>query len=173
MVVISCYQRLNRERAEIIADGLKKSKVSRRVSDVVLNKKESIERCVQQIRAYCNLPGDVPVQHDFLRRDAIALNWQRACQQCIDLANHRIKIRKPGIPKESRESFQLLAEKGILPRDPSGRPEKMVGFRNVLVHQCQELDIEWMIEVVEVHLDDLLEFSNHGVAAAIPNRKRH
>jgi uncharacterized protein YutE (UPF0331/DUF86 family) len=40
------------------------------------------------------------------------------------------------------------------------------------VHQYQELDIELMIEVVEVHLDDLLEFSNHAVAA-VPNGKRH
>jgi uncharacterized protein YutE (UPF0331/DUF86 family) len=138
------------------------------VNDVVLNKKESIERCIHQIRVYYNRPGDVPFQQDFLRQDAIAVNLERACRQCIDLANHLIKIRKLGIPKESRESFQLLAEKGILPRDLSGRLQKMVGVRNVLVHQYQEVDIDLMIEVVEVHLDDLLEFSNHAVAAVHP-----
>ncbi|WP_298438328.1 DUF86 domain-containing protein [Geobacter sp.] len=130
------------------------------MNDIVLNKKESIERCIRQIRTYYALPGDVPFAEDYLRQDAIALNLQRACEQCIDLANHTIRVRKLGLPKESRESFRLLAEGGIIHRDLASRLEGMVGFRNVLVHQYQKMDINLMIDVIENRLDDLVEFTN-------------
>jgi uncharacterized protein YutE (UPF0331/DUF86 family) len=133
------------------------------MSDVVLNKKESIERCIKQIRVYYALPSDIPFEEDYLRQDAIAANLQRACEQCIDLANHVIKTRKLGLPKESRESFRLLAQNGILPRDLADNLENMVGFRNTLAHQYQNLDIQLMIDVIENHLDDLADFTNYIV----------
>ncbi|WP_298269799.1 DUF86 domain-containing protein [Geobacter sp.] len=130
------------------------------MNDIVLNKKESIERCIKQIRTYYALPGAAPFAEDYLKQDAIALNLQRACELCIDLANHTIKLRKLGLPKESKESFRLLAAGGIIPRDLAVRLEGMVGFRNVLVHEYQKLDITLMIDVIENRLDDLVEFTN-------------
>lgn len=85
------------------------------MNDIVMNKKESIERYVKQVRDYYALPGDVPFASDHLKQDAIAINLQRACEQCIDLANYTIKKRKLGLPKESRESFRLLAQYEIIP----------------------------------------------------------
>lgn len=126
----------------------------------VLNKKESIERCVKQIQTYYALPSELPFETDYLKQDAIAANLQRACEQCIDLANHTIKTRKLGLPKESRESFRLLGQNGIIPRDLAAKLENMVGFRNILVHQYQELDIQLMVDVIEKHLNDLVDFTN-------------
>lgn len=128
------------------------------MNDVVLNKKESIERCIKQIRHYYALPSVEPFEEDYLRQDAIALNLQRACEQCIDLANYTIRVRKLGLPKESREAFRLLADNGIIKRDLAGRLEGMVGFRNVLVHEYQRLDINLMVDVIEHRLGDLLHF---------------
>jgi uncharacterized protein YutE (UPF0331/DUF86 family) len=130
------------------------------MNDIVLNKKESIERCIKQVRVYYGLPGSTPFEKDHLKQDAIAVNLQRACEQCIDLANHTIKIRKLGLPKDSKESFRLLAEAGLIPHDLSNRLEGMVGFRNVLVHQYQQLDFRLMVDVIENHLDDLLLFTD-------------
>ena len=130
------------------------------MSDIVWNKKESIERCIRQIRLYYALPGEVPFAENHLKQDAIAINMQRACEQAIDLANHTIKVRKLGLPKGSRESFRLLADNGIVPRDLATKLENMVGFRNTLVHEYQGLDIQLMVEVIEHHLDDLLDFTN-------------
>lgn len=131
------------------------------MNDVVLNKKESIERCIRQIRAYHDLPSDVPFEDDHLKQDAIALNLQRACEQAIDLANYTIKKKKLGLPKESKESFYLLAENKIIPRTLSGGLGKMVGFRNVLVHEYQKLDIKIMLDVINNHLNELVDFTNH------------
>ncbi len=137
------------------------------MNDIVLNKKESIERCIKQIRVYYALPSDVPFEKDYLKQDAIAVNLQRACEQCIALANHTIKVKKLGLPKESKQSFRLLAQNDIIPPDLAANLENMVGFRNVLVHQYQDLDIQLMVDVVEHHLHDLIDFTNFIVKAFI------
>ncbi len=135
------------------------------MNDVVLNKKESIERCLKQIRHYYHLPSEFAFMEDHLKQDAIAINMQRACEQAIDLANHVVKIRKLGMPKDSRESFRLLAENAILPKSLAGNLIKMIGFRNILVHEYQQLDLDLMVDVIENHLDDLLLFTNHVLDA--------
>ncbi len=103
------------------------------IDDVVLNKSESIERCVKQVKKYYAMPSDITFDEDFLRQDAIALNLQRACEQAIDLANHVIKVYKFGLPKESRDSFDILARNGAISSELAGRLQSMVGFKNTLV----------------------------------------
>ena len=138
------------------------------MNDVIWNKKASIERCIRQIRAYYALPQDVPFEDNHLIQDAIAINMQRACEQSIDLANYTIRSHKLGLPKESKESFQLLAEHHIIPSDLALNLGNMVGFRNTLVNEYQQLDIQLMVDVIEHHLDDLIDFTNRIIAAFEP-----
>ena len=131
------------------------------MDDIILNKKETIERCVKQIRAYYEKPSELPFDEDFFKQDAIAINLQRASELCIDLANYVVKRKKLGIPKGSKESFALLAQAGIIPQKLLKQLEGMVGFRNTLVHVYQELEIRIMKDVIEHHLDDLILFTVH------------
>ncbi|MFO0753315.1 MAG: DUF86 domain-containing protein [Thermodesulfovibrionales bacterium] len=129
--------------------------------DVVLNKKESIERCIKQIRLYYAMPSKLPFEEDYMKQDAIAINLQRAAEQAIDLANHIIRKGKLGLPKESKDSFEILAQSKIIPADLADKLKGMVGFRNIMVHEYQEMDIRIMVDVIEHHLDDLIVFTNH------------
>ncbi len=87
-------------------------------------------------------------------------NIQRACEQAIDLANHLIRTRKLGLPKESRDSFAILARYGIIPQDLSERLQRMAGFRNILIHQYQALDFGILVDIIQNHLQDLLDFAD-------------
>ncbi len=129
------------------------------IDDVILNKAESIERCIAQVRKYYAMPSDMAFDEDFLRQDAIALNLQRACEQAIDLANHVIKVYKFGLPKESRDSFDILARNNVIGKELAEKLQSMVGFRNTLVHQYQNIDIQIVVAVIEKHLDDFSEFT--------------
>jgi len=129
--------------------------------DVILNKKESIERCVQQIRLYYAMPSELPFEKDHLKQDAIAANLQRAAEQAIDLANHVIRKGKLGLPKDSKESFEILASARVIPQELADKLKGMVGFRNIMVHQYQEMDIKIMVDVIEHHLDDLVVLTTH------------
>lgn len=135
------------------------------MNDIVMGKKESIERCLKQVLTYYATPSVLPFEEDYMKQDSIAINLQRACEQAIDLANHTIKVRKLGLPKDSKESFTLLAAAGVISADLSRRLEGMVGFRNILVHQYQRLEIGVMVQVIEHHLGDLVQFTNHILAA--------
>jgi uncharacterized protein YutE (UPF0331/DUF86 family) len=129
--------------------------------DVVLNKKESVERCVRQIRLYYAMPSGLPFEKDHLKQDAIAANLQRAAEQVIDLANHVIRKGKLGLPKESKESFEILATAKVIPQELADKLKGMVGFRNIMVHQYQEMDIKIMMDVIEHRIDDLVVFTTH------------
>jgi len=129
--------------------------------DIVLNKKESIERCIRQIRRYYAMPSELSFEKDHLKQDAIAINLQRAAEQAIDLANHVIRKGKLGLPKESRESFDILAEENVIPGELADKLKGMVGFRNIMVHEYQDLDIKIMVDIIEHRLDDLIVFTNH------------
>jgi uncharacterized protein YutE (UPF0331/DUF86 family) len=128
--------------------------------DVALNKKESIERCIRQIQKYYALPSDKPFEADIMKQDAIAANLQRATEQTIDLANHVIRKGKLGLPKDSRDSFEILSAAGVISQESAAKLKGMVGFRNVLIHDYRELDLSIMKDVIEYRLDDLIRFTN-------------
>ncbi len=87
--------------------------------DVLLNKSETIERCLKRVHEiYGNNPANL--RNDQLRQDAILLNLERACQAAIDLAMRMVKLKSLGIPKESRDAFDFL-EKAKLLSSPLSR----------------------------------------------------
>jgi uncharacterized protein YutE (UPF0331/DUF86 family) len=67
------------------------------VSDIIINKIQSIQRCVERAREeYGKNPAGFDT--DYTVQDAAMLNVLRACELAIDLANHIIKVHKMGIP---------------------------------------------------------------------------
>jgi len=136
------------------------------MNQVILNKKVSIERSAAQARKYYAMERELPFKEDHLKQDAVALNVQRACELCIDIANHLIKTKKLGLPQDSKDSFSLLQRAGLIDESMTAALRAMVGFRNILVHQYQMLDLDIMVEIVEHRLDDLLAFANVALAAS-------
>lgn len=126
--------------------------------DVVLNKTSIIERCLRRVREeYDDDPSNL--HNDITKQDAIILNLQRACQAAIDLAMHLVREHDLGVPQESREAFALLEEQGHLDPDLSHRLMRMVGFRNVAVHEYQSLNLDIVQSIVEEHLSDFTRFT--------------
>lgn len=64
------------------------------MNEVVLNKKVGIERCIKQIKLYYARKSSIPFDLDYEKQDAIAMNLQRACELCIDIANHVVKTKR-------------------------------------------------------------------------------
>ena len=140
------------------------------VDDVILAKRTSIERCIAQIEAYLTQRSDIPFAADYFTQDAVTMNIQRTCEACIDIANRVVRVRRLGTPKESRDSFILLAEAGII--DPALRRSMLglVGFRNILVHQYTRLDITILQTVISTHIYDALTFAQAMVVLPQPEQ---
>lgn len=128
------------------------------MDDVLVNKAAIIERCVARVREEHagddhNLT-DVPA-----RQDSIILNLQRACEAAIDLAMHEVRVRRLGVPQETRDAFTLLRDVGVLTPELTERMMAMVGFRNVAVHDYRRLDLAIVRSIVTERLGDFLEFA--------------
>lgn len=132
--------------------------------DVILNKAASIERCLQRIlEEYAGKPQNLSANQT--KQDAIILNLQRACETAIDLAMYVVNRQRLGVPQESRDSFTLLQTGGILPADLAGRMQRMVGFRNVAVHEYIRLSLDVVHAIITKQLDDFRAFSSTVVKA--------
>ena len=124
---------------------------------VILNKFETIEKCINRINEeYQNNPENLD---DYRKMDMIVLNLQRACEAVLDLAVYIVSTRKLGLPQTKREAFILLEENNIIDSKMSKNMQGIVGFRNIAVHDYKEIDEEILKDVIENHLNDLLDFA--------------
>lgn len=132
--------------------------------DVILNKAASIERCLQRILEEYN-GDDKNLFTNQTKQDAIVLNLQRACETAIDLAMYVVNQRRLGVPQESRDAFTLLQTAGIVQADLATRMQKMVGFRNVAVHEYTRLNLDVVRTIITKQLEDFRTFSSTIVKA--------
>lgn len=128
------------------------------MNDVVIQKIDSIHRCIKRAREEYAAAGD-HFANDYTRQDAAVLNLMRACEQSIDLANYLVKKEKLGVPSDSADSFDLLEKGGILPPDLSSRLRKMIGFRNTVVHEYQSINIRIVETIITEGLADIIWFT--------------
>jgi len=125
--------------------------------DVVLNKISVVERCVARAREEYDRDPATFLQ-DVTRQDAAILNIQRACEAALDLGQHLIRREKLGLPQSARDVFALLAQGGWIDAPLAENLKRMVGFRNIAVHDYQTLNMAVTVEIITRHLDDFLQF---------------
>ncbi len=120
--------------------------------DVVIQKLASIDRCLAAVRRY--VAGDLGRLEEPMVLDAVVLNVQRACEQAIDAACREVSRRGLGVPADSADAFSLLERERVLSSAVAERMRRMVGFRNVAIHEYRRLDPAVVRTVVEHRLGD-------------------
>lgn len=134
------------------------------MDDVVVNKAAIIERCLARVREE-HAGDDRNLTGDQRRQDSIVLNLQRACEAAIDLAMHVVRVRRLGVPQESRDAFAMLRDAGIVDAETADRMMAMVGFRNVAVHDYRRLDVAILRSIVANRLGDFAAFTRRLLQA--------
>ena len=130
--------------------------------DILLNKAAVIERCIRRIHAEA---AAAPRFDNFTHLDALTLNIERACQAAIDMAMHVVAERHLGVPQSMADAFVLLEREGLIDQRLVASLQGMVGFRNVAVHQYEEMDLSVLRWVVEAgHRDWILLGAALGVS---------
>lgn len=124
---------------------------------VILNKYESIERCINRINE--EYEGNPTNLNNISKNDAIVLNIQRGCELVVDIAMYIISTKRLGIPQTKREAFEILLKNNLISENTYKNMKAMVGFRNIAVHDYQEIDENILIDVIENHLTDLTDFA--------------
>lgn len=125
--------------------------------DILFNKIQTIERCIIRINeVYENNPENLK---NYTKQDSIILNIQRACEAAIDLAMHIVSEEKLGVPQNSRDAFEVLCANKLIDESLMSDLKAMVGFRNIAVHDYQNINLSIVEMIIKNHLNDFKKFT--------------
>jgi len=123
--------------------------------DLIAKKLAAVETCVADLR---RLARPAELATDLRERRFVEHTLQIAIQAALDVASHIVSDDRLGEPRTSRELFDLLERAGWIQASLARILRNMVGFRNVLVHGYDDVDLSIVRDVVDHRLDDLLQF---------------
>ena len=67
--------------------------------------------------------------------------------------------QKYGIPKNTREAFELLFKNQVIDQNTYKKMSAIVGFRNIAIHEYQTINLDILKTIIEKELKDFLDFS--------------
>lgn len=94
------------------------------------------------------------------------LNIQRACEAALDIGHHIVRHERLGPPQSARDVFSLLSQAGWIDDALADAMKRMVGYRNIAVHEYQALQLPITVAVIRSHLDDFLRYSRRVLQRA-------
>jgi len=124
--------------------------------ELVAKRLAVIETCVTELR---RLADPEIIETDIREERFVEHTLQIAIQAAQDVASHIVSDERLGEPRTNRELFDLLARNGWLDESEAALLGNMVGFRNILVHGYGDVDLSIVRDVLENHLDELLQFA--------------
>ena len=114
-----------------------------------------VETCVSELR---RLARPEALVDDIREQRFVEHTLQIAIQAALDVASHIVSDRRLGEPRTNRELFDLLHRDGWLDVGLASTLRNMAGFRNVLVHGYDDVDLAVVGDVLRNHLGDLDAF---------------
>jgi uncharacterized protein YutE (UPF0331/DUF86 family) len=131
---------------------------------LIHKKLASIETYVADLRRLAQ-PADLG--RDLREERFVEHTLQLAIQAALDVASHIVSDERLGEPATNRELFELLRRNRYVPDELAATLRNMAGFRNVLVHGYDAVDLDIVRDILERRLDDLLSFVE-AVRARLP-----
>ncbi|WP_292462823.1 DUF86 domain-containing protein [Methanolobus sp.] len=130
-----------------------------RDEDKILRKLGFMKRCVIYLNSVD--ADSTGLEDNYELRSAVERNFQLAIESAIDIGE--IIISREGFerPEVYRSVFLILGKHGILPEEFAECFAQAAGFRNILVHMYEEVDIDILHMFLAERLEDFDEFARH------------
>ncbi len=123
--------------------------------DLVEKKLAQIETYVSELR---RLAKPDALGTDLREERFVEHTLQLAIQAALDVASHIVSDERLGEPATNRELFDRLLRRGYVSAPLAATLRDMAGFRNILVHGYDVVDLAIVRDIVEHRLDDLLAY---------------
>jgi len=124
---------------------------------VVLRKLSELGTYYGQIKEFADIIID-NYKNDWKTQRIVERTLQIMIETCTDIASHIISDRGMRPPTTYADTFRVLLENNIINSEMFATMEKMAKFRNVVVHQYEEVDAEIVIVILKRHLKDFDRF---------------
>ncbi len=135
------------------------------VDTVLVGRKlADMDTYLEQLREYAKLSLS-QYRKDWKTQRVIERTLQILIESCIDIANHLISDGTMRMPGSYAETFRILRENKIITKSLCTRMEKIVKFRNILVHQYENIDPSIVISILRTNLSDFEKFKKEVVKA--------
>jgi len=125
--------------------------------DLIRRRLADLEQYVGQLAEYRGVTPD-EYRGDWRTQRIIERTLQMSIEVCIDVANHVVADRKLRVPGTYAETFDVLAEAGLLHPSLHTVMVRMCGFRNMLVHDYARLDPSRVVRVLHEGMEDFAKF---------------
>ncbi len=125
--------------------------------DLILRKVSDLETYLAQVKPY----GEVELEayrSDWKTQRIVERTLHLAIELCLDIADHVVADRRLRVPDSGADTFRVLAEDGVVPGPLAESLGRMVGFRNILVHDYARLDPAIVLRVLRTDVQDLGRF---------------
>lgn len=127
-------------------------------TELIEQKLESLRRCLQRIQEKCPSSAETLASDPDLQ-DIVVLNLTRALQLCVDIGTHLISGMDTPPPSTMGQTFDLLAEIGVINTELAIRMKKAVGFRNIAVHNYEAINWQIVHAIATSRLNDFKDFA--------------
>lgn len=125
--------------------------------EVIENKISSIKKYLKILEKYKSYPQK-EIEEDIDLRGAVERYLYLVAQATIDLAEDVISYKNLRKPATMTENFEVLKEQRIISKDLTQNLSQMVGFRNVIAHDYEDVDYDIVYDVLHNRLVDIEEF---------------
>lgn len=125
--------------------------------DLVLRRLAILETYLGQLAPYRGLDVE-SYRVDWKTQRIVERTLHLAIETCMDVADHIVADRRLRVPETGAESFEILAEAGLLPPPLGASLASMVGFRNILVHDYARVDPAIVVRVLQKDFIDIERF---------------
>jgi len=127
---------------------------------------EVLRKRIQKIDEYLQLLGRYPSipLADFLSEpehyNSAERLLQLAIEATIDMGNHLVADMNLGHPDYGAQIPDILADKALISRELADIWVKMIGLRNILVHDYLDINHQIVYEIIQNQLKDLTTLRN-------------
>jgi uncharacterized protein YutE (UPF0331/DUF86 family) len=71
---------------------------------------------------------------------------------------HVVRKRRLGAPQDSRDAFKILQDHALLDKESAESMKRMVGFRDIAIHEYDTLNLDIVRAIITQRLDEILVF---------------
>jgi uncharacterized protein YutE (UPF0331/DUF86 family) len=125
--------------------------------NIIKAKINHIENNLQRLKEKQSITLDELTRNVDLQ-DIILHNLQLSIQGCIDIASHIISDEGWTVPDTLAGLFDVLMKHKIISDELSEKLKKMVGFRNIIIHEYESIDLNKVHNILKQDIKDIYTF---------------
>ncbi len=117
----------------------------------------TIEQYIREVREV-DFPSFESFRDDIIKKRFVERNIELAIEQIIDICRHIVSSLDLKEPDTYAECFSTLSKEGVIPEDNVSTFQKMVRYRNMLIHAYNGVDDSITYGIFRKNLEDFDTF---------------